>query len=160
MCAGKKAINLGDIVATNPRPKLKTSLLKRVTPDTKFCIDYEWWEKSDLDLKSYLYSRLSIESDVEVNAESDEIDLVNTETGKVHRVDGFQFMIQTYFSQLPEDFMEQSSVVDAIFYSLLANANQPLSANELAEKINRPVQMIIKTIGGTRIYQGIRPILN
>ncbi len=146
-------------MANNPRPKLKPLLAKRVTPDSKFYIDYGWWEKSALDLKSYLYSRLSIDGESEVNVEAEEVDLVNAETGEVYRVDGFQYMIQTYFTQLPEDFLRRASMVDAVFYALLANANQPMSANDLAEKVGRSVSMIIKTIGGTQIYQGIRPIL-
>lgn len=143
-----------------PRPKLKASTLKRVTPDTKFYIDYDWWDKSELDLKSYITTRLSLGEEISLEDETGEVDLVDSETGEVVRVDGFQYLIQTYFDQLPEDFATRTSLVDAVFSVLLANANQPMTATEIAEKVGRPTDTIIKTIGGPKIYQGIRPILD
>jgi hypothetical protein len=73
-------------------------------------------------------------------------------------VDGFQFVLQTYFSQMPEDFILRTSVVDAIFFILLANANQPLSVQELADRIHRQPDVILRTLAGKQVYQGIRPI--
>ncbi|KAA3663084.1 MAG: hypothetical protein DWQ04_11670 [Chloroflexi bacterium] len=147
-------------MSKSPRPKLKTSSLKRVSADTQFYIDYEWWDKSQLDLKTYLFSRLSIEDESAFDSSSEEVDLVNANTGEVHRVDGFQYVVQTYFSKLPDDFVTKSSLVDAVFCVLLANANQPMTATEIAEKVHRPTSVVLRTIGGPRIYQGIRPIID
>lgn len=146
-------------MSKSPRPKLKSSTLKRVTADTQFYIDYEWWDKSQLDLKTYLVSRLSIDDESAFDTSSEEIDLVNQSTGEVHRVDGFQYVVQTYFSKLPDDFVTRASLVDAVFCVLLANANQPMTTAEIAEKVQRSVDVVLKTIGGPRIYQGIRPII-
>jgi methyltransferase-like protein len=134
--------------------------LKRPTLDTKFHIDFGWWERSDLDLKTYLFSRLGIgdESSLELGVEF--VDLVDPVTAEVRQVDGFQYALQTYFSQLPDDFVKQSSLVDAVFYVLLANANKPMSAQELADQVERDPDIVLKTISGARIYQGIRPIFN
>lgn len=135
-------------------------MLKRATADTRFYIDYDWWDKSDLDLKTYLFTRLSIDEELNPDMETEEVDLVDPETGAVLTVDGFQYVIQTYFSQLPEDFASRSSLVDAVFCVLLANANQPMTAAEIAEKVERPTDTILRTLGGPKIYQGIRPILD
>ena len=145
-------------MSSNPRPKLKSATLKRVTSDTKFYVDYSWWDESNLDLKTYLFTRLNINQDVEANANMEEIDLIDPHTGEVRRVDGFQYMIQSYFNQLPPDFLTRSSLVDAAFCVLLANANQPMSGRELAEKMKRPIDTVIRTLGGPQIYQGIRPV--
>ena len=146
-------------MSSNPRPQFKSSSLKRVNPDTRFYVDYEWWKESNIDLKTYLFTRLGIGQDAELDSEIDEIDMVDPATGEVRRVDGFQYMIQSYFAELPEDFFTQTLFVDAVFCVLLANANQPLSAQEIAERVNKPVDMVIRTLGGPKIYQGIRPIL-
>ena len=146
-------------MAQSPRPKIKASLLKRATQDTKFYVDYEWWEKSDLDLKTYLFTRLPIEEDVNLEIGADEVDLVDADTGEVYRVDGFQYVVKMYFNQLPEDFATRTSLVDAVFCVILANANQPMSASEIASRVHRPVETILKTIGGPKVYQGIRPLL-
>jgi hypothetical protein len=134
--------------------------LKRPALETKFHIDFDWWDESDLDLKTYLFSRLEIGDESTLDLGVDHVDLVDPETAEVRQVDGFQFALQTYFSQLPDDFAQQSSLVDAIFFVLLANANKPMSASELAQSVGRDPDMVLKTISGGRIYQGIRPILN
>lgn len=144
---------------SNPRPTLKAPVLKRLTEETKFHIDYDWWERSDLDLKTYLYSRLDIpEGAIAHDLEQDEVDLVDPQTGEVRQVDGFQFVLQTYFSQLPEDFPLRGSLVDAIFFVLLANANRPMTTQEIAERVHRPTDVILRTLSGKQVYQGIRPI--
>lgn len=145
---------------SRPRPKLSAAHLKRPTLDTKFHIDYDWWEQSDLDLKTYLYSRLEINDDSSLELGVENVDLVDPDTGEVRQVDGFQYALQTYFAQLPDDFAQQSSLVDAAFYVLLSNANKPMSARELAERTHRDPAMVLKTLSGRRIYQGIRPILD
>jgi hypothetical protein len=148
-------------LSNTPRPKLSPSLLKRPTADTKFHIDYDWWEQSNLDLKTYLYARLPVTDETAaIDTEVDLVDLIDPRTGEVRRVDGFQFLVQTYFSQLPEDFASRTSVVDAVFCVLLANGNQPMTAQEIGERIQRPPQVIVRTFGGPKVYQGIRPLLD
>jgi methyltransferase-like protein len=132
--------------------------LRRPTLETKFHIDFDWWDKSNLDLKTYLFSRLEIGDESALEQGVEFVDLVDGETGEVRRVEGFQYALQTYFGQLPDDFAKQTSLVDAIFYVLLANANKPMTASELAEKVGRQPEVILKTVGGPKIYQGIRPI--
>jgi methyltransferase-like protein len=135
-------------------------MLKRATPDTQFYVDYDWWDKSDLDLKTYLLTRLDIDEDISLESKADEVDLIDDETGEVTRVDGFQYVIQAYFSQLPEDFVTKTSLVDAVFCVLLANANKPMTVREIAQKVKRAPSTILKTMGGPKIYQGVRPILD
>ncbi|MCI0396774.1 MAG: hypothetical protein L0332_07595 [Chloroflexi bacterium] len=143
---------------SRPRPKLKVLDLKRPTLDTRFHIDYTWWEESNLDLKTYLYSRLGIGEDAALDMGVEQVDLVDPETGEVRRVDGFQYALQAYFSQMPDDFVTHASLVDAVFYVLLANANKPMTARELAEAVGRDPDVVLKTIAGGRVYQGIKPI--
>ena len=147
-------------MASNPRPKIRLTSLKRTTPDTKFYIDFEWWEKSNLDLKTYLLSRFSLGDETALEAEFDQVDLVDAQTGEVHQVDGFQYLIRAYFHRLPEDFITHASLVDATFCVLLANANQPLSGREIAARVHRPAEVVVRTLGGSKIYQGIRPIFD
>lgn len=145
-------------MASNPRPKIKLTSLKRTTPATKFFIDFDWWEESNLDLKTYLLSRFALDEESALETEFDKVDLVDPQTGEVHQVDGFQYLIRAYFHRLPDDFIAHASLVDAAFCVLLSNANQPMSAREIAQRIGRPADVVVRTLGGTKIYQGIRPI--
>ncbi len=145
---------------SRPRPKISAAHIKRPTPETKFHIDYNWWDNSDLDLRTYLFSRLDLGDDSPSDMGVEYVDLVDPDTAEVRQVDGFQFALQTYFSQLPDDFASQTSLVDGVFYVLLANANKPMSVRELAERVDRDPDLILKTLSGSRIYQGIKPIFN
>jgi hypothetical protein len=57
----------------------------------------------------------------------------------------------------PNFINPQTSLVDSIFRVFLANNNTPLSPRELAERTGRDANTILKTLGGMRIYKGIRP---
>ena len=147
-------------MASNPRPKIKLKPPRRTTPETRFYIDFEGWEESNLDLKTYLLTRFAMDDDSAFEAEFEYVDLVDPNTGEVHQVDGFQYLIQAYFHRLPQDFVTHASLVDAAFCVILANANQPMSARDIASRIGRPPEVVVQTLGGTKIYQGIRPILD
>ncbi len=146
-------------LSNNPRPKVKLGNVRRANPETEFYIDFDWWEESNLDLKTYLLTRLSLGEDASLDSEFDKVDLIDSETGEVLQVDGFQYLVQTYFHQMPDDFITQASLVDAAFSVLLANANKPMSAAEIADRIGRPVDVVVKTLGASTIYQGIRPVV-
>lgn len=144
------------------RPKVKLSLAPQVNEDTLFHIDYSWWEKSTLDLKAYLVARLQALGidEIDLDMDMEEVDLVDMETGEVTRVDGFQYMVQTYFQQLPDDFAQRSSLVDAVFCVLLANANQPMTVQGISKAIGRDPDVVLRTLNGPRIYQGITPLFD
>jgi hypothetical protein len=142
-----------------PRPKLPARKLKRPTADTKFYVGFDWWKESGMDLKTYLYQRLPNNDISNLEIDAEEVDMVDPETGEVRQVDGFEYMLQFYFSQLPDDFASQTSLVDAVFCILLANGNRPMSIRELAERVGRLPEVLLRTLAGNKVYQGIRPIL-
>jgi hypothetical protein len=126
-----------------------------VDEKTRFYIDYEWWESSGLSLESYLNTRL--DESVSLENEGVAIDLIDPQTGEVRQLSSFEYAVQNYFRQLPGDFARRASLVDAVFCVLLANGNRPMAASEIADHVQRPADVIAKTLGGTTIYQGIRP---
>jgi predicted transcriptional regulator len=42
----------------------------------------------------------------------------------------------------------------------LANDNTPMTIRDLAERTGRPAETILRTLGGTRVYKGLRPTLD
>lgn len=141
-----------------PRPTVRPPALKRPTAETRFYIDYDWWERSNLDLKTYIYTRLHVGDDLQLETEGENVDLIDPATGEVRQVDAFEYVLQAYFSKQPEDFAARTSMVDAVFSVLLANANEPMTAQEIAEKLQRPTETVLRTLAGPQVYQGIRPI--
>lgn len=136
----------------------KPSRLVKPTLDTEFCIDYEWWERESEDLRTYLLSHVSPEQR-EFLGQMDEnalVDYVDPETGEVFRLDALRLAIKQASEE--EDFFNpQTSLVDSVFRAFLANNNLPLTPRQLAEKTGKDANTILKTLGGIRVYKGIRP---
>ncbi len=41
---------------------------------------------------------------------------------------------------------------------MLVNGNEPMSVAEMAKKLGKPADTILRTIGGTHVYRGIKPV--
>jgi hypothetical protein len=138
----------------------KPMRLLRPTLDTKYHIDYGWWERAGRDLEVYLRSHLCPEhhesyAGVPAGAL---VDSVDPETAEVKRVPGIQSVLINHCAQQPDYLTPQTSLVNALFRVFLANGNQPLSPQELGDQLGRPPRMILRTLSGERIYKGIRPV--
>ena len=147
-------------MTTNPRPTIKKSNLRLLTADTKFYIDYSWWDEGHLDLRTYMLSRLSLGNELNAELPAERIDLIDSKTGEVRQVDAFQYLVRNYFNRHDDELAAQGSVVDAVFSALLANGNEPMTAAEIGERVHRPAGLINKTFGGSQIYHGIRPLFD
>jgi hypothetical protein len=138
-----------------PRPKI----LLRPTLDTKFHIDYDWWDREDRDLEIYLRSHLCSEhketfADLDASALVDNVD---PDTAEVTRVPGIQNILITHCAQQPDYITRQTSLVNAVFRVFLANGNSPLTAQEIAERLGRQPYLVLRTFSSSRVYKGIRP---
>ncbi|MDF1499963.1 MAG: hypothetical protein P1P76_05815 [Anaerolineales bacterium] len=134
--------------------------LLRSTEDTKFHIDYDWWERSDRDLDVYLRSHLCPEHQdayAEIDADA-MVDTVHPETAEVTRVLGIQHTLITHCALQDDYLTPQTSLVNAVFRVFLSNGNIPMSPAELGEKLDRPARVILRTLSGQRVYKGIRPV--
>jgi hypothetical protein len=137
----------------------RPSTLIKPTLDTKFHIDYTWWDRSPEDLRVYLLSHLLPEQrDALIEAESDQtVDYIDPATGEVFQLDQLQLAIQIA-AEDPNFINAQASLVDSVFRVFLANGNLPLNARELEERTDRSAATILRTLSTLRIYKGIRPL--
>jgi len=135
-----------------------------IKPDleTKFHIDFDWWEREGRDLRVYLQSHLCSECRmIYTNHRGNaEVDWIDPDTAEVTRVDALWQSIRTHCSEKPDFITENTPLTDAVFRVFLANGNQPLSAIELHQVLDRYTPMtILRTLGGRTIYKGIRPVV-
>ena len=86
------------------------------------------------------------------------VDYVNPETGEVFQLDELGLAIQEAAKD-PNFINPHTALIDSIFRVLLANGNVPLSSRELAEQLERPAAVILKTLSGARVYKGLRPFI-
>lgn len=136
----------------------RTSLI-RPTVKTRYHIDFEWWRKNDRDWRVYLYNYLCPKHQALFsNLENDlKIDWVDPKTAEIKQVDGLQHILITHCARQEDFIIQQTTMVDAVFRVFLANSNQPMSPEELAERLGRPSITIMKTLSGGQIYKGLRP---
>lgn len=142
-------------------PIPKPNALIKPDLDTKFHIDYDWWERSEDDLNVYLLSHLQPEQREHLSRgdHHEKVDYIDPETGEVFQLDALQLAIQVAAKD-PNFINEQTSLVDSVFRVFLKNNNTPLTPIELSNLTGRPAETILKTFNGKRIYMGIRPDLS
>jgi hypothetical protein len=136
------------------------SLLVKPTLETRFHIDFDWWEREGRELRVDVPKHLQPEYQEAFNsyAGGEVIDAVDPETGEVKQVDQLQYLLKAHCKPLAEFLTEHTSLVDAVFHVFLANANEPMTVTDIAKKINRPAQTILRTLSGRTVYKGLRPL--
>ena len=142
--------------------EVRHSSLVKPTLNTYFHIDFGWWSQSDRDWRVHLQSLLCYEHQQAFqNFQDDEmVDWVDPETAEVQRVDGLQHILILHCAKEPGFITERTTLVDALFRLFLANGNEPMTTQELAEQLGRPPQTILKVLSSGQVYRGMRPILN
>lgn len=133
----------------------------RPTVDTKFHIDYEWWEQSGRDFRLHLREQLCPECRERFpdHRNTENVDWVHPETGEVHRTDALWECLRTRCANDPDFINERLPIAAACFRIFLANNNTPLSPQELHQLLPwKSAQTILRTLGGRRVYLGIRPV--
>jgi hypothetical protein len=141
-----------------PVTQIKRFSLVKPTLNTPFHIDFDWWRQNDREWRVHLRSCLPAEyQQAFADADTEEVDWVDPETAEVQRVDGLQHVLINYAASNDDFITNQTTLVESVFRILLANGNNPLTANELGERLRRPPMTILRTIAGVRVYKGIRP---
>ena len=75
----------------------------------------------------------------------------------MQEVDGLQHVLMTHCAKREGFLTEHTTMVDAVFRTLLANGNAPMTPGELSARLGRPAEMILRTLSGPQVYKGIRP---
>lgn len=138
---------------------LKFFSLVKPTLQTRFHIDFDWWQQNDRDWRVYLRNFLCPEHQESYSSlnTSEEVDWVDPETAEVQRVDGLQHILISHCAREPTFITQQTTLVDSVFRLFLANGNVPLSPEELSEQLGRDSRVILRTLSGVRVYKGLRP---
>lgn len=131
------------------------------TVDTKFHIDFRWWERRNQDFRLDLYAQLCEEcrGKYPSHKETQLVDWVDPDTAEVQRVDALWQSLMTCCRQKPDYITEYTPLTTAVFRVFLSNGNTPLTPKELHQILGRRTpELILATIGGQQVYHGIRPV--
>jgi hypothetical protein len=132
----------------------------RPTIDSKFHISFDWWEQEGRNFRVHLLSHLCPECQERYRSyqEADLVDWIDADSAEVTQVDGLWHSLRTCCSLKPDYANERTPLTTAVFRTFLANGNEPLTPVELQERLFRPAETILRTIGGVRVYNGIKPV--
>jgi hypothetical protein len=133
----------------------------RPTVDTKFHIDYDWWEQSGKNFRIYLRDQLCEECRERFAnyQNTEDVDWIDPDTGEVRRTDALRECLRTRCANDPSYINERLPLASACFRVFLANNNTPLSPNELHQLLPwKSSDSILQTLSGGQIYFGLRPI--
>ena len=139
--------------------ELKKFSLVKPTVETPFHIDFDWWRENDRNWHVELRSLLCEEHQKAFAdlPEDQLIDWIDPESAEVRQMDGLQNTLIDHCARLEGFLDEHTAMVDAVFRILLASGNNPVSAEEFGTRLNRPADVILRTLAGPRVYKGIRP---
>lgn len=131
------------------------------TLDTKFHIDFDWWEKSGRNFRLYLLEQLCEECRKRFSShrETEMVDWVDPETGEVTEADALLQCLRRECATHPDFLNERIPVAAAAFRVYLVHDNQPMSPRELHQFISwKTPETILRVLGGRTTYLGIRPV--
>jgi hypothetical protein len=133
----------------------------RPTVDTKFHIDYDWWEQSGKNFRIYLRDQLCEECRERFAnyQNTEDVDWIDPDTGEVRRTDALRECLRTRCANDPSYINERLPLASACFRVFLANNNTPLSPNELHQLLPwKSPESILQTLSGGQVYFGLRPV--
>ncbi|MGH2581797.1 MAG: hypothetical protein ACRDFQ_02725 [Anaerolineales bacterium] len=135
------------------------SSLVKPTQDTPFHIDFSWWRENDREWRVFLRGLIGEEQESKLAEMSGNelVDWVDPQTAEVKQIDALQYLLMTYYPK-EEGEGGGTSLVESIFRAFLKNGNESLSSAQLGGILGRPAQTILRTLAGTRVYRGIRPV--
>ncbi len=144
-----------------PLPDVKRTSRARPTVQTRFHVDFNWWQTRDRDWRVFLHSLLCPEHQAAFADLSDDhlVDFVDPVTAEVKRVDGLQHVLITHCAKRADFISPRTTLVDAIFRIFLANGNVPMTPVELSQMSGRSPDLILRVLTGETIYRGLRPLL-
>ena len=130
------------------------------TLNTKFHINFDWWEEQGRDLRVYLHQHLcrSCRGTYTSHLGSETVDWIDVDTAEVHPVDGLWHALRTHCRSQPDYVSDATPLAVAVFRVFLANGNKPLTPVELGTEIGRSPEMILRVIGRGRVHNGVRPL--
>lgn len=132
------------------------------TLNTKFHIDFSWWEKQGQNLAAFLRNHAcsSCQDQIE-DSRGQMFDWVSPETGEVHQINILWYIISTQCGDDSTYVDPRVPLTSAIFRAFILNNNIPLTPIEIYEKIQKKSpETILRTIGARRTYKGIKPVGN
>ena len=131
------------------------------TLKTKFHIDFNWWAQGSRNFHQALLDQMcdKCRALVDASPEVKTMDWIDPETAQVFTIDQLWHTIHVQCGPKSDFLADQLPLVSSIFRLFIVKNNTPLTPVEIEQHLHRrSARIILRTIGGKKIYNGIRPI--
>lgn len=130
------------------------------TLETKFHIDFSWWQQPGKNLRASLQAHICPDSESDaLDSEGKTFDWISPLTGEVFEIDLLWHVLYKNCRSDPDFFDARIPLTTAIFRAFVINNNTPLTPVEIHEIIQKKSpDMILRTIGRGLVYDGIKPV--
>ena len=136
------------------------TLIARLDTKTLFHIDATWFEKNGRDLREASHAVLCSECRAFYPTPADArlVDRIHPQTAQVARVDALWECLADHCGLQPGFITLTTPLTAAIFRALLANGNNPMTPEQLHQRIGKSNPAgILKMLLGAEIENGIVP---
>jgi hypothetical protein len=133
---------------------------KRPSVETKFHIDYDWWQSTGRDVRVAVRGQLckACQDRFPDHRNTEMVDWVDPDTAEVVRGDALLQCLRSECSAHADFISRGNSLVTNVFRAFLLNGNQPLTPHELASQMPwAGADVILRTLAGSTVYMGLRP---
>jgi hypothetical protein len=133
---------------------------KRPSLDTRFHIDYDWWEDTGRDIRVAVRGQLCQDCQARYpdHRNTEAVDWIDPDTAEVVRGDALLQCLRSECAQKPDFISRTNPLITNAFRLFLLNGNQPLTPVELHEQIPWATsETILRTLNGATVYMGLRP---
>lgn len=137
------------------------SPIARPDVKTQFHIEPGWFEQNGRDLRSEMHDALCDECRAIYSTPADArpVDRIHPQTAQVSKVDALWECIADHCGLRPSFITPATPLTTAIFRALLANGNNPLTPEELYQRVKKSnPQGILRLLMGGEIENGIVPV--
>jgi hypothetical protein len=134
----------------------------RPTENTRFHVDYSWFEAQGVDVNVLIRKTLTAEQQERLGEDAEKIvfDYIDDATAEVRAENQVVHTIRTESAADPNFISARTPVWEGAFRTFLLNGNNPLTALELAQILKRKPAEIVAQLSGRVIYNGVRPIFD
>lgn len=139
---------------------VKLTRIARPTTATRFHVDWSWFERNHLNTEKVIRDQLTpkVAQRFPPDAPIQTLDYVDPYTGEVTPIDSLREAIMSECQWEPHYLTGDMPMIQAVLRVFLANNNQPLTATEIAQRLERldpdPILRVL-TSGG--VQMGIVP---
>jgi hypothetical protein len=139
---------------------VKLTRIARPTLETRFAIDWSWFERSQINAEKVIRDQLppAVARRFPEDKSIPIVDYINPETGEVTQIDALREAIMSECQWEPTFITGDIPVVQAVLRMYLANNNQSLTAVEIAQRLGRhDPEVILRVLTGGGVQMGIVP---